>query len=275
LVDFVNNQQHFQSNAFIAALIILTFTCVLRDKNILAAFCVALGLFMKLYGVVGIAVLVFSRRKRKFLVAFLCCSVAFYFLPAFFSSLQFVNQSYRDWLSGLVDQNQMNARLGGFQDQSVFGLVRRLTQTPDIPQLAILLLGLALLFLPYLKFSAYRNQRFRFLSLACVLMFVVLFSSGGENPTYIILQCGVAAWFCAGSNLGIRFRVALLIAVLIFSSFVPTDLFPRAIGDFFNRHSLRVLPCMIVWLTALYEMLKCSTPSVEGVVKTPAGQING
>ena len=133
LFDFANNQEHFQSNAFIAALIILTFTCVLRDKNILAAACVALGLFIKLYGIAGIVFLVFSRQKSKFLVSFLCWSVAFYFSPVVFGSLEFVNESYRDWLSMLLDKNRMNAALGGFQDQSISGLIRRLAQTPDIP----------------------------------------------------------------------------------------------------------------------------------------------
>jgi len=264
LFDFANNQNHFQTNAFIAALIILSFTCVLRDKNILAAACVALGLFTKLYGIAGIVFLVFSRQKIKFLVSFLCWSVAFYFLPVVFGSLEFVNESYRDWLSMLLDKNRMYAELGGFQDQSVLGLVRRLAQTPDIPQLPILLLGFGLLFGPYLRFSNYGNRRFRFLSLACVLMFVVLFSSASENPTYVILQCGVAAWFCVGSNLGIRFKTGLLVAVLIFSSFAPTDLFPGMIRDFFNRYSLRVVPCMAVWLTGLYEMFKCNGASISG-----------
>ena len=170
----------------------------------------------------------------------------------------------------LLEKNRINAALGGFQDQSIFGLVRRLAQTSEIPQLSILLGGLALLGLPYLKFSAYGNPRFRFLSLACVLMFVVLFSSGSESPTYVILQCGVAAWFCAGSSLALRFRVGLLVGVLLFSSFAPTDLFPRALGDFFNRYSLRVLPCVVVWLVGLYEMLKCSKPSVEALEGKPS-----
>ena len=127
-----------------------------------------------------------------------------------------------------------------------------------------MLLGFGLLFGPYLRFSNYGNRRFCFLSLACVLMFVVLFSSGSENPTYVILQCGVAAWFCAGSNLPIRFKTGLLVAVLIFSSFAPTDLFPVMIRGFFGRYSLRVVPCIAVWLTGLYEMFKCSGASIGG-----------
>ena len=262
LVEFGNNQQHFQSNAFMAGLIILAFTCVMRDKNILAGVCVALGLFLKLYGVVGIVFLLFSRRKGRFLVSFLCCSVACYFLPVVFSSLRFVNQSYGDWLAIILEKNEIFAGLWRFQDQSIYGLVRRLTGTSEIPQLFILMGGLALLGLPYLRFWAYSNPRFRFLSLACVLMFVVLFSSGSENPTYVILQCGVAVWFCAGSSLPMRFRVGLLVGVLVFSSLVPTDLFPRVLGDFFNRYSLRVLPCVVVWLVGLYEMFKCGKLSV-------------
>ena len=270
LVDFANNQQHFQSNAFMAGLIILTFTCVMRNKNVLAGVCVGLGLFLKLYGVVGIVFLVFSRRKGRFLVSFLCCSVACYFLPVLFSSLRFVRQSYGDWFNLILEKNQIFAGLGRFQDQSIYGLIRRLTGTPEIPQLFILLGGLVLLGLPYLRFSAYGNRRFRFLSLACVLMFVVLFSSGSENPTYVILQCGVAAWFCAGSSLPMRFRVRLLVGVLILSSFVPTDLFWGASGDFFTRYSLRVLPCVVVWLVGLYEMFKCGKASVEALEATPS-----
>ena len=270
LMEFGNNQQHFQSNAFIAALIILTFTCVLRDRSILAAACVALGLFIKLYGIVGIVFLVFSRQKTRFLVSFLCWSVALYFLPVIFSSLDFVNDSYRDWLHVLLDKNRINTALGGFQDQSIFGLVRRLAQTLDIPQLPMLLMGFALLFSPYLKFSAYADRRFRFLSLASILMFIVLFSSGSENPTYIILQCGIATWFCAGSSLGIGLRTGLLTAVLVFSSLAPTDLFPGTIRDFINAYSLRVVPCITVWLIGLYEMFKCGAPSVGAEEANPS-----
>ena len=257
LFEFWNNQGHFHSNAIMAGFIILSFTCILRDKTVLAALYVALGTFIKLYGVVGLLFLVFSRRKGKFLIALAGWSVVFYLLPALLSSLPFVNASYADWFAALQEKNRLNATLGIFQDISVMGFVRRLVGNPNISEVPFLITGGVLLLLPYLRTSCYGDRHFRFLALACVLMFAVLFSTSSENPTYIILQCGVAAWFCAGSRLPLRPRVGLLLIVFLFSSITPTDLFPHALGDFYNAHSLRILPCAAVWLVALYEMLVC------------------
>lgn len=264
IFEFCNNQEHFQTNAFIAALIILSFVCITRGKEVLAAACIALGFFVKLYGVVGLIFLVFSKRKGKLLISFICWSVVFYLLPMFFSSFSFINDSYLSWFNAIVEKDQLNTTLGGFQDISVFGIIRRLTGNPQIPQLLILFLGCIVLLLPYLRFSAYGDRKYRFLSLACVLMFVVLFSSSSENPTYIILQCGVAAWFCVGSRLSIRPRIGLLLAVLIFSSITPTDFFPAALRDLFNEYSLRVLPCVTVWFVALCEMFRCRANGAGG-----------
>lgn len=261
LLELGNNQQYFQFNAIIAALIILAFTCILRDKSILAAACIALGLFTKIYGLVGLVFLVFCRHKAKLLAALAGWSAVFYFLPVLFSSFQFVNDSYAQWPATLIAHNQESSELGGFQDKSVAGVIRRLTQKPDLSQSPILILGCVLFSLAYLRFPCYLNLRFRFLALASALMFVVLFSSAAENPTYVILQCGVATWFCAGSGLPMRFRVPLLLAVLVFSSITPTDLFPGAIRHAYNQYSLRVLPCVAVWLVVLYEMVTCSTPN--------------
>ncbi len=255
LMDFANNQGHFQTNGIIAALIILAFTYVQRDKDVWATLCIALGAFIKVYGLVGLAFFAFSRRKVRFLAFLAGWSVVFYLLPALFSSLQFINDSYVQWFVALAQKSELNAALGGFTDQSVIGFIRRLVANPDIPELPIMAAGFLLLVLPYLRISCHRDLRFRLLALACVLMFVVLFSTGSESPTYIILQCGVATWFCAASGLPVRLRGRLLLFVLVFSSLSPSDLFPGPFRDFYNAHSLRVVPCVIVWLTAIYEML--------------------
>jgi len=254
LIDFVNNQQHFQTNALVTALILLSFAYIVREKDILAAGFISLGFFTKVYGLAGLAFFLFSRHKWLLLISVVCWSIIFYFLPILFSSSQFVGDSYGQWIGALMEKNRLNAGLGGFQDISVIGLIRRLIQNPNLSEISIQITGCLILFLPFLRFSCYRDSRYRILALSSILMFIVLFSTASENPTYIILQCGVGVWFCAGSSLPVKIKTVLLLLVLVFSSLTPTDLYPAGFRDFYVDYSLRAVPCMLLWLIVIYEM---------------------
>ncbi|NKB24025.1 MAG: DUF2029 domain-containing protein [Kiritimatiellae bacterium] len=123
LVEFGNNQQHFQFNATIAALIILSFTLILRHREVLATLCISLAIFTKLYGLMALPFFLFSKNKRRFVVALLCWAVLAYTLPIIFSSPHFVFNSYVQWFELLAGKNQTNLLLGGFQDKSVIGVI--------------------------------------------------------------------------------------------------------------------------------------------------------
>ncbi|MEG2848929.1 MAG: hypothetical protein RR880_01695, partial [Bacteroidales bacterium] len=78
------------------------------------------------------------------------------------------------------------------QNVSLLGMIRKISMNPNYSDLYIILCGLALFGIPYLRRAQYKYVAFRETILASVLLFVVLFSTGSESSSYIIALCGVA-----------------------------------------------------------------------------------
>jgi hypothetical protein len=110
---------------------------------------------------------------------------------------------------------------------------------------------------PKLAFKEYKEQTYRLMLLASVLIFTVIFSSGSESPTYIIAFVGVAIWFVIQPKPISNFYVALLIFAFLLTSLSPSDLIPKYLKDNYIRpYALKALPCVLIWLAVVYEMLK-------------------
>ena len=134
------------------------------------------------------------------------------------------------------------------------GMARRISRNVDLSNTPFLLGGLLLFGLPYLRVSQFKHLAFRLMLLASTLIFTVIFSSGSESPTYIIAFAGVAIWFVIQQKN--NWIVGLFIFAFILTSLSPTDIFPRAIKEFIRLYSLKALPCIIIWLTIIFQMLK-------------------
>jgi uncharacterized membrane protein YeiB len=238
------------------AIIILSFVYINEEKDLWAAFCIALGTFIKLYGVVGLAFFFFSKNKPKFILSLLLWSLVFLGLPMLISSPEFILNSYKEWFFRLVEKNNENAGLNSMQDISLMGMFRRILNAPELSNLLFLIPGLALFGLPYLRLKLYSNQKFRLLLLASVLIFTVIFSSGSESPTYIIAFVGVAIWFVLQEKPITKTAWFLFLFAMILTSFSPSDIMPRFLREtYIQPYALKALPCVVIWLRIVYEML--------------------
>ena len=81
------------------------------------------------------------------------------------------------------------------QDVSLMGLIRNIFNYPQFSNLTALIPGIFLFSLWYLKVKFYPLLPYQLLLLASTLIFVIIFSSSSESPTYIIAIAGVAIWF--------------------------------------------------------------------------------
>ena len=234
----------------------LSFSYLVKQKEIQSAFFIAIGTLIKLYGIVGLAFFFFTKDKFKFIVGGLIAFSILFVLPMILSSPAFVIQSYADWYSSLVHKNASNASLTSFQDISMMGMARRISGNVEISNTPFLLGGLVLFGLPYLRINQYKHLAFRLMLLASTLIFTVIFSSGSESPTYIIAFAGVAIWFTIQQNPKHKWVIALFIFAFVLTSLSPTDIFPRSVKEFIRLYSLKALPCIIIWLTIIYQMLK-------------------
>lgn len=244
-----------QFNIAIAAIIIGSFAAIEKGREVTAAFLIVLGTFVKLYGVVGLAFFFFVKRKPRFILALIGWSVVCFVAPMLISSPEYVVGQYVEWYERLAAKNGENT-FSLMQNISLLGMIRKASGSASYSDLLVILPGLALFGLPYLRFGQYRHLAFRYAILSSVLLFVVLFSTGSESSTYIIPFAGIALWYATSPWKRSGWDVALLVFAFVLSSLSPSDLFPRSLREaYVLPYALKALPPTLIWLRLSYELL--------------------
>lgn len=244
-----------QFNIVTVALIVASYYCIEKEKDVLAACFIMIGTFVKLYGIVGLAFFFFSKHKAKFVAALAGWAVVCFVLPMAISSPEYVIGQYQEWKMSLGAKNMENM-FSNMQNQSLLGLVRKISHVATYSDLWLIVPGILVFCAPYLRISQYKNSAFRYAFLASVLMFVVLFSTGSESSTYIIAFIGVAIWYVAVPWERSRWDIALMVFAFVLTSLSPSDLFPRYIRKtYVQPYALKALPVVLIWFKLIYEML--------------------
>lgn len=242
-----------QFNVAIAAIIVLAFFLIEKERDTEAAFFIVVGTLVKLYGIVGLAFFFFSKHKMRFVVALVVWGTVLFVLPMLISSPEYIIGQYHDWFVCLTEKNGENLDSIA-QNISLLGMVHRTTGLA-FSDLWLIIPGLLLFGIPYLRLSQYRHQAFRQTLLASVLMFVVLFSTGSESSGYIIALVGVVIWYTAVPWQRNGWDIALMIFVFVLSSLSPSDLFPAYLRkEWVQPYALKALPVTLVWLKLCWEM---------------------
>ena len=259
-IEMMTSVHNVQFNPMLTAWIILAFVLVDKEKEGAATFFIAAGFFIKLYGIIALVSFLFSKHKIRFVLSFAFWMVVLFCLPMLISSPHFITQSYVDWYHAIIDKNIQNTDgtlVGGMQDISVQGMIRRMMRNPNFSQLRVLIPAGLLYVLPLAKIKAYRSQLFRLLYLALSLIMVVIFSSSAESPTYVIAVAGVGLWFVLQPSPPAKWAMAALVFVLLLTSLSATDLFPRFLkNNFIVAYSLKALPCLVVWLIIWWQLMR-------------------
>ena len=254
-----------QFNIAIAAIILSSFFLIDKEHEGWAAFFIVLGTLVKLYGIVGLAFFLFSRHKVRLILWLAVWSIILFLAPMAISSPDYIIGQYQEWYSSLVAKNTENIHSIA-QNISLLGLVRRTTGCMNYSDLWLILPGMALFALPFLRFSQYKNLAFRETILASVLMFVILFSTGSESSGYIIALTGACIWYTVVPWKRGKWAVALMVFVFILSGMANSDLIPKWIRhDYIQQYALRALPISILWLWLCYELCTKDYTPIEKV----------
>lgn len=244
-----------QFNIVTVALIVASYYCIEKEKDVMAACFIMIGTFVKLYGIVGLAFFFFSKHKAKFVAALFGWAIVCFILPMAISSPEYILGQYQEWKQSLGAKNMENM-FSNMQNQSLLGLVRKISHVSTYSDLWLIIPGILAFCAPYLRISQYKNSAFRYAFLASVLMFVVLFSTGSESSTYIIAFIGVAIWYVAVPWKRSRWDIALMVFAFILTSLSPSDLFPRFIRKtYVQPYALKALPVVLIWFKLIYEMM--------------------
>jgi hypothetical protein len=253
-----------QFNIGIAAIIVLSYHLIEQKKDFWAAFLIMLGTFTKIYGIVGLAFLPFSKNKKSLLLSCLFWSVFMFLFPMIFTSPSYIFEQYHSWFVELICKNNHNL-FAYYQNISLLGFVRKVSGS-NYSDLWLIIPGIILFCLPYLRIKQYRSQSFRMMLLASVLLFVVLFSTGSESSSYIIAIVGVAIWYIKTPSKTKTLNMTLLIFAFFITEISCTDLFPKEIRNtFIITFSLKALPCMLIWFKICYELYFLDFCQKEGI----------
>ncbi len=255
-IEMMNVASWYQSNALIAACIILGFVFIHKEKEHWALLFILLATFIKIYGIVGLAFFFFSNNKWKFIVWFIVWSAVFFFLPMSISSFHFIVQSYKDWYAGLVQKAALNINTfvqNDFQDISVMGMLRRIFKLSHLNNTFIYIAAVVLFGLQYLQINYFKDIRFRLYLLCSVLIMVVIFSTSSESPTYIIAFPAICLWYFLQNKskvVSIFFIFAFILTTLSYSDILT----PYVRTHIVRPYSLKALPSFITWLIICWQM---------------------
>jgi hypothetical protein len=170
------------------------------------------------------------------------------------SSPSYVIQTYYDWYGDLLSKNLNN--IGpSLQDISAMGLIRNLFNYRQLSNITVIIPGILLFSVWYFRIKYFKVIPYQLLLLASTLIFVIIFSSSSESPTYIIAIAGVGIWFMDLERPVTPLEIFLLVLALILTVLSPSDLFPKYLRDhYIVPYKLKALPCILIWLKIIYEI---------------------
>lgn len=249
-----------QFNLAIAAILVWNFILIEKRREGSAAALLAVGVWTKIYGIVGAAMFFFVKRKARFIFYCIFWSAVAILLPLLFVSPEYLWSQYSAWVVDLVGKNSEN-QFALSQNVSVLGFFRKITANPNYSDLLIIIPAIVLFFSTYLRRSQFKNLIFKLLMLASSMIFLVLFSTGSENSGYIIATVGIGIWWVTLKKKGV-FEWVLLCAVL-FASYARNIIPMVYYNPIFVQYSLRAVPFFAVWLHILWRMWRedFSTPN--------------
>lgn len=254
--EMMNTSANLQSNGMIAASIILSFTYLLKQKEHKATLSLLLGFFIKLYGIVGLAFFFFSKQKRMYVVYFVLCTIILVLLPLLITSPEFLMQSYQDWIKSLSLKSNFDLTVDMYKnmvDISLQGMVKRIFNLPKLNKLYFIIPGLVLLVSQYIQIKYFNHLVYQLYILCSVMLFVIVFNTGSESPTYIIGVVPICLWYVLQRKT-ILVNTLFIIAIF-FSSFSYSDLFtPWLRMNIMAPYALKVVGCFLIWVVILLQI---------------------
>ncbi len=246
-IDLMGSIQNEQSNGLIAGLLILTFVMLEKRNLFWATFLVVFSIFIKLFGVVGFALFLFYPDKLKAMGYAILWFLVFLLLPLVFLDVGQYLDTCRSYFRML--ENDHSSSLG----YSVMGIVQSVFSV-NVKKNLVLVIGVIIFLIPLVRIRNFAKFHFRLLTLCSILLWVVIFNHKAESPTFIIAVCGIAIWFVSSKKS--RLHYLLFVFAIFLTSLSFTDIFPKSVrNEFIKPYALKALPCLLIWLVIIYEML--------------------
>lgn len=245
--ELLTSLQNEQSNALTGGLIILGFGLLERKHYWWATGCIVFCAYIKLFGLVAMALYLFYPQKWKIGLFTAAWILLFFLLPlAVVNADQFLFL-YQSWYAMLANDHSIS---DGF---SVMGWFKTWFNFSP-PKVYVLLAGVVLFCLPFFRVNRYQDYYFRLQALASVLIWVIIFNHRAESATFIIAMSGVTIWYF--SQKPKTSNLILFVLALLFTEMAATDIYPRFIRkNYFEPYVVKAVPCILIWVKLMYDMV--------------------
>lgn len=256
LIELITSTQNSQSNALIAGLIILAYLALEKNKVAIAALLVVSTVFIKIFGIVALVMFLFYPNKIKSGLYVFLWTILLAVLPLIVVPYEQLIFLYKSWLNLLQNDHSTLMKF------SVMGILQSWFGVSANYKSIVLFIGMIMFCIPLIRFKTYAIPRYKLLFLASVLIWVIIFNHMAESATFIIAVVGVAIWFFTKTSPS-KLDYVLLISTFILTSLSPTDIFPASVrNNFFIPYTIKVLPCILVWIKINYELLTLKLPPI-------------
>jgi hypothetical protein len=240
-LDMLGSLQNVQSNALVAALIVLTFAAYERHHTMLGSLAAVTGAFVKLFPLAGISFAVFHPRKWRVVLAAALSAAALALLPLLVTPPATLLAQYGSWRA----ISAVDARDRGYTVMQMLAYLR----PGDWPNWPVQLAGVAALLAPVLlQRSRWHEWDRRRLYLCSVLVFCVIFNHKAESPTFVVAVTGAAIWFAALAR-RTRWEWALFAFVVVCTILASSDAMPDVVQrELFDRWRFKTVPLIVLWV---------------------------
>jgi len=252
LPEVLRSMQNAQSNALVAALIILVFLALEQDRVWRAAAAAVLGGFVKIF---PLAALTFAIPRRQTLligIAGGALGLGLVLAPLIVTTPAMLLSQYHWW--GDIQSADAQQRW-----YSVMEVLHRWLGV-DWPNWPIQLAGAIALLTPIARRrDRWTDHRFRIEFLCSVLLFVSLFNHQAERSSYLIAFVGATIWFVNGKRTAGRtvlFAVAAL-TIPLMSTLLPIPDVLRSPPAMLYRLAL---PILAIWILIQWDLMRWQLP---------------
>jgi hypothetical protein len=254
--EMMNSSSNLQSNGIMAATIILSFVYVIKQKEVKSTAMILVGFFIKLYSITGLAFFFFSQHKKRFVLWFIFWLIVLVLLPLLVTSPSFLIQCYKDWAAALSLKSNFDITVSMYHnmvDITLQGMVKRVFNLPALNKWIFIIPGLIIFGAQYFFYKHFSNPIYRLYMLCSVLLFIIVFNTGTESPTYIIGVPAICLWYVLQEKT--KWINTIFIVSIFFSSFSYSDIFtPWLRTQVMMPYALKVLGCFIVWVVIAVQI---------------------
>jgi hypothetical protein len=138
-------------------------------------------------------------------------------------------------------------------DITIQGMVKRVFNLPNLNKWLFIIPGLVVFAAQYINYKYFTHPIYRLYILCSVLLFIIIFNTGTESPTYIIGVPAICLWYVLQEKT--KWNHIIFIVAIFFSSFSYSDLFtPWLRIHVMIPYALKVVGCLIVWVVIAYQI---------------------